>query len=182
MEFVNQFISLYSNEIILATFLLAIICIIMVSINSFRMRKINKRYYRMMHGMENKNLEAMLISHLDALNEGKAILKKQGQDLEAFSKQLETTIQGVAMLRYNPFDQMGGDQSFSIALLDGRGDGIVLTSLYSGRGQQFCQTHSGQAIEVSFIQRRTGSYKNSIWKAKRIKESLSRNNMREVIL
>jgi hypothetical protein len=134
MEFVNQFISLYSNEIILATFLLAIICIIMVSINSFRMRKINKRYYRMMYGMENKNLEAMLISHLDALNEGKAILKKQGQDLEAFSKQLETTIQGVAMLRYNPFDQMGGDQSFSIALLDGRGDGIVLTSLYSREG------------------------------------------------
>ena len=77
MEFVNQFISLYSNEIILATFLLAIICIIMVSINSFRMRKINKRYYRMMHGMENKNLEAMLISHLDALNEGKAILKNR---------------------------------------------------------------------------------------------------------
>ena len=134
MEFVNQFISLYSNVIILATFLLAIICIIMVSINSFRMREINKRYYRMMHGMENKNLEAMLISHLDALNEGKAILKKQGQDLEAFSKQLETTIQGVAMLRYNPFDQMVGDQSFSIALLDGRGDGIVLTRLYSREG------------------------------------------------
>ena len=55
------------------------------------------------------------------------------------------------MLRYNPFDQMGGDQSFSIALLDGRGDGIVLTSLYSGRVSSFCQTHSGQAIEVSFI-------------------------------
>ena len=134
MELVNQFISQYINEIMIGTFFLAFICIIIVSINSFRIKRINKRYYRMMGGMEDKNLEAMLLSHLDSVNEGKSILKKQDQDLKEFSKQLETTIQGVAMVRYNPFDQMGGDQSFSIALLDGHGDGIVLTSLYSREG------------------------------------------------
>lgn len=40
-------------------------------------------------------------------------------------------IQKVAVLRYNPYDDVGGDQSFSIAILDGRGTGFILTSLHT---------------------------------------------------
>lgn len=43
-------------------------------------------------------------------------------------------IQRVAVLRYNPYADTGGDQSFSIALMDGRGDGVVLTSLHTRAG------------------------------------------------
>lgn len=38
-------------------------------------------------------------------------------------------IRNVAMLRYDAFNDMGGRLSFSLALLDATGDGVVLTSI-----------------------------------------------------
>ncbi|MBI2600734.1 DUF4446 family protein [Candidatus Daviesbacteria bacterium] len=43
-------------------------------------------------------------------------------------------IQRVELMRYNPYDDAGGDQSFSIAILDGDGTGVVLTSLHARSG------------------------------------------------
>lgn len=43
-------------------------------------------------------------------------------------------IQRVELLRYNPYEDTGGDQSFSIALLDNKGSGLVITSLHTRAG------------------------------------------------
>jgi hypothetical protein len=43
-------------------------------------------------------------------------------------------IQRVALLRYNPYGDTGGNVSFSLALLDGRGTGVVITSLHTRAG------------------------------------------------
>lgn len=43
-------------------------------------------------------------------------------------------VQKVKLIRYNPFNDVGGDQSFSIALLDNKGEGVVLTSLHNRSG------------------------------------------------
>lgn len=51
--------------------------------------------------------------------------------LEEFKKQSLSYVQKMALKRYNPYQDTGGDQSFSVALLDGKGDGTVITSLHS---------------------------------------------------
>lgn len=43
-------------------------------------------------------------------------------------------IQKVKLLRYNPYGDTGGDQSFTVALLDNEGSGVVITSLHSRGG------------------------------------------------
>jgi len=43
-------------------------------------------------------------------------------------------IQKVALLRFNPYEDTGGDQSFTVALLNEGGDGIVITSLHARSG------------------------------------------------
>lgn len=40
-------------------------------------------------------------------------------------------VQKVALRRYNPYEDTGGDMSFSLVLLDGDKNGVVLTSLHS---------------------------------------------------
>lgn len=40
----------------------------------------------------------------------------------------------IGMIRFNPFRDIGGDQSFSIALLDGENNGLILSSIYSRDG------------------------------------------------
>lgn len=45
-------------------------------------------------------------------------------------------VQKVALIRYNPFKDIGGDQSFSLALLDKKDNGVVLTSILSREGNR----------------------------------------------
>ena len=40
-------------------------------------------------------------------------------------------IQRVGLVKFNPFDETGGDHSFSLALLDGNKNGIIITSLHT---------------------------------------------------
>ncbi len=47
---------------------------------------------------------------------------------------LQRAVLGVALERYNPFEDVGGDQSFSLALVDSEGRGVVVTALYSRDG------------------------------------------------
>ena len=58
--------------------------------------------------------------------------------LNALQRELETStgrsLQKVGVVRFNPFQDSGGDQSFAIALLDQRGSGVVVSSLH-GRAE-----------------------------------------------
>jgi hypothetical protein len=51
--------------------------------------------------------------------------------LSNHDKRLKTSLRGVHMLRYNPFEDSGSNQSFAIALLDEEENGVVMTGLYS---------------------------------------------------
>ena len=54
--------------------------------------------------------------------------------LDSLGKEVGLSVQKVAVLRYNPYGDTGGDQSFSMALLNGENSGLVLTSLHSRSG------------------------------------------------
>jgi hypothetical protein len=52
-------------------------------------------------------------------------------DLNNFKKVSKLNIQKVGLTKYNPFDETGGDHSFSLVLLDGNKNGIIITSLHT---------------------------------------------------
>ena len=56
--------------------------------------------------------------------------------MEELKKNNKFSIQEIGIVRFNPFKESGGDQSFSIALLDGNKDGVVITSLYGREGNR----------------------------------------------
>ncbi len=68
-----------------------------------------------------------LSAHLSRMNVKTERLARQA---EAMERTLLRTVQGVGMVRYSAFEDTGGDQSFSLALVDPEGDGIVLSALY----------------------------------------------------
>ena len=69
-----------------------------------------------------------VLSQLKILNEE---FKKVSEELEKLKKDSFFNVQKIGMIRFSPFKEVGGDQSFSVALLDGNNDGIVITSLYT---------------------------------------------------
>lgn len=81
---------------------------------------------------EPENLKEIL-SEFEELKED---FGKISQELENLKKENKFNIQKVGIVRFNPFREVGGDQSFSLALLDGKDDGMVITSLYSREGNR----------------------------------------------
>ena len=57
-----------------------------------------------------------------------------GARLDAVEGAGTKMIQRVGVVRFNPFPDTGGNQSFVVALLDARGDGVVLSSLHTRAG------------------------------------------------
>lgn len=60
------------------------------------------------------------------------------EELKSFSEKLfkmaSLSLQKTGLVRYNPFGDVGGDQSFSAALLNFKNSGVIITSLYSRDG------------------------------------------------
>ncbi len=70
-------------------------------------------------------------------------LEAMDREIKGLSKELEFMkeksmffLQKVEMVRYNPFSNTGGDQSFSAVLLDENNTGIIITSLYAREGNR----------------------------------------------
>jgi hypothetical protein len=59
------------------------------------------------------------------------------------AESLPRSIQGVGVVRYNPFPEVGGSMSFSLALLDGRANGVVVSVLTNRDGSRVY----GKAVE-----------------------------------
>lgn len=79
-----------------------------------------------------KNLDQVLKQFEELKKEVKGI----SEAFEILKKNNKFSIQRVGIVRYNPFSGVGSDQSFSIALLDGNNNGIVITSLFSRDGNR----------------------------------------------
>ena len=73
---------------------------------------------------------------LAQFKELKENFEKISKELGNLKKENKFNIQKLGIVRFNPFKEIGGNQSFSIALLDGNDDGIVITSLYTKEGNR----------------------------------------------
>lgn len=78
---------------------------------------------------------------LDSIIEELHIAKKDIAHLQKTCDTIMTEgrqhIQKVGLLRFNPFKETGGDQSFILSLLDTEDSGIVISGLYSRSGTRW---------------------------------------------
>jgi len=75
---------------------------------------------------------------ISSLNHLISISERNSKDVEGLNEKLNKEItenkkhlQKMGFKRYNPFTDTGGDQSFTAAILDDLGDGIMISSLHS---------------------------------------------------
>ena len=78
-------------------------------------------------------LEALMI-RLDTHDER---VERLRADLDRLASRLPGRIQGVGLVRFQAFSDFGGDQSFSLALTDADGNGVIITSIYAPEGTRF---------------------------------------------
>ncbi len=116
------------NSIILITLLIFLIWISAITVWIIKVRK---TFQVITQGVSKQDLKSIL----ESLLKNSEIENKKAQEILKKIDQLEKAstlnIQKIGLVRFNPFADTGGDQSFVIALLDGRDNGVVISSLHS---------------------------------------------------
>jgi hypothetical protein len=131
MDSIINIINEYSVFIIMGlsviTLLLFIISIILFS----SVKKLEKKYKKMMRGVNNKNLEKALNDNLDNIEKALNKSEEAISECKNISDKLKGCVNKVAIMRYKAFEDVGSDLSFSIAILDSYNDGVIITGIYS---------------------------------------------------
>lgn len=108
--------------------LLLAVWLLGVSIWLFR---ISNHYARLTHGMsDTRDLRQILEDILLAQKDFQKNLDATEEHIQQLSRKALDNIQKVGLVRFNPFGDTGGDQSFAMALLDGNDSGVVILGLH----------------------------------------------------
>lgn len=96
--------------------------------------RLRRRLDGLTRGAEGQSLGGVLEDHLDRVLK----VARELDELSARSAILEAaqrrSIQRIGLVRFNPFEDTGGNQSFAVALIDAQGNGFVVSSLHSRTG------------------------------------------------
>ena len=93
-----------------------------------------RRYQQLTKGTKGDNLDKVLRKLTLDQGETKKNLDLSQKSIAILKKETKNYLQKKALVRYNPFNRTGGNQSFSLALLDGENSGIVISSFHSRDG------------------------------------------------
>lgn len=124
----NQELVVILTSVVLLVFLIWNICL------SYNLSKIKKRTRSFFASSEAKDLEEIIYKQIKKTNEVDCEIKKIIEDNKKIKSKLLQCIQKVGVVRFNPFGDVGGNQSFVIALLDNSLNGVIIQSLYSRDG------------------------------------------------
>jgi Protein of unknown function (DUF4446) len=119
--------------IVLALVVAVLILLVLVTWLARQVSALRARLLALTRG-EDGDLGDVLGAHLDRVYE----LGREVDRLGTRTGRLEATapraFQRVGLVRFNPFEDTGGNQSFALALLDAEGNGWVLSSLHARNG------------------------------------------------
>lgn len=126
-------------ESILPYFLVAIVVLIIISIlvNIFlfiKFKKINKLSQNFFSGKNGKDLEALINKQADLIEKSEKDIKELFDGYEKIFNIASKGIQKIGLVKYNPFNDIGGKQSFSLALLDRDNSGLIMSTLATRDG------------------------------------------------
>lgn len=128
---VMNFVDANSPYLVVILVVIVFVLLIMVLNLYYSLNRMQKKYKRMMTGVEDgANLERMLIGHIDETHAVAEDNKKLWEEVRRMDSILQIAVTRVGIVRFCAFEDMGSDLSYSVALLDSHDNGIVLSSLF----------------------------------------------------
>ncbi len=130
MEYIREFISTYNIEIIFGLAIAIIGLFILLLITQGKIKKSKEKYNSFMRGLTGVNIEDLLVRMDKDIREMERDINLIESNISSLDTKLTFAIQKIGFIRYNAFDGIGSELSYSIALLDNFQNGFVLTSIY----------------------------------------------------
>lgn len=118
----------------IAAYAMILILLIITVIQTVKVTKMSKRYKKFMSGKNAKSLEKDIEGIFEDNRIIKASTDKNRKDIQSLYRKFESAFQKVGIIKYDAFNQMGGQLSFSLALLDENDNGFILNSVHGSDG------------------------------------------------
>ncbi len=91
-----------------------------------------ERHYRLLTAdTQGGTLQAVLEEHVRQVREATGRVRELDEQVQRLEVASRSHLQRLGFLRFNPFRDTGGDQSFVIVLADQEGNGVAVSSLHS---------------------------------------------------
>ena len=94
-------------------------------------------YNKLCEGIREKNFKSIMENLLKDMS----LAKKDVENLKSYCDKIQKEgllhIQKIGLVRFNPFKDTGGDQSFILSLVDGSDTGVIISGLYARSGTRW---------------------------------------------
>ena len=98
--------------------------------------KNRKKLKMLFGGKKAADLEEIIFEEIKKMKNTEADIAKLYKRTQSLKESVDCSLKNVGLIRFDPFKQKGGNQSFSIALLDTHANGLVISSLFTQDGNR----------------------------------------------
>jgi hypothetical protein len=108
---------------------LALVALLVALVLAFRLARMQRAWAQLLNGSNGENLERLLQSQLREQTAQHQTLQKLLARTDKLEDRMQTSKRFVGLVKYDAFDDVGGQQSFALAVYDDQGNGAVLSSI-----------------------------------------------------
>lgn len=145
---IAQYLGFDSDYVIIGLAALVVILMILMIVNVVQMSKLKKNYKIFMTGKNAKTLEDTLIKRLDQVDELMVASKANEKNIKALFQNMQLTYQKMGLVKFDAFHEMGGKLSFSLAMLDMKNNGFIISAMHTREG---CYTYIKEIVDGNSI-------------------------------
>jgi 3-dehydroquinate dehydratase len=110
--------------------IIGILGLVMITLGIF-IGKLSNRLSQLTGGKNVHSLETIIKENNMMILDLNTKIQNHEEQILDLKKEAMNSIQNIGVVRFNPFKETGGNQSFAIALTDKKKNGVILSSLYS---------------------------------------------------
>jgi hypothetical protein len=130
MDELNRLLTDNLALVMAAVAAILLVLLLFVIVQSVRLGRALRDYRALVSDGDSGSLGDVLERHVGRVDAVAERLREMDDVHAALEHRALTSLQHIGLVRFNPFEDTGSDQSFAIALLDGQRDGIVISSLH----------------------------------------------------
>lgn len=120
--------------VIIILFILLIILTIITILSIVKTIRLQKNLNIFMSGKDGASLEENIKTIHEENKYLKTVTDKNKKDIRILYKKSQKAFSKIGLVKYDAFQQMGGQLSFSLALLDENNDGFIINSVHGTDG------------------------------------------------
>lgn len=135
-----------SLTIVVIFFTVLFLCVLGLAFFVFQL---SSHYNSLTHGVTDASLKTVLGNLLKEISTLRRDIGQLRDRVDVLERDGAGHIQKIGLMRFNPFKDTGGNQSFIVSLVDAKENGVIISALYSRSGTRWYakQVVKGKGIE-----------------------------------